>query len=215
MKPIQYYCKNFMQALSCCNRDGHMKAFLREQLYNMVKLFLNQIALTVFGTVLAIATSKNDSLLLASSIFSVLFFLALNYTTCWEIGAKDKIRVDSGRLESMPNKGLYISFGANLPNLIIALLIGLGVLIGTDASQSMSFVFNAIARLLNGMYLGIIKIVQDAASVTSITQVWWWFIVITLPSMLVGWLAYYLGSKNIRLLSFIGIKPKPDSANRK
>ncbi|MBQ2766178.1 MAG: hypothetical protein IJF48_04265 [Clostridia bacterium] len=192
-----------------------MKAFLREQLYNMVKLFLNQIALTVFGTVLAIATSKNDSLLLASSIFSVLFFLALNYTTCWEIGAKDKIRVDSGRLESMQNKGLYISFGANLPNLIIALLIGLGVLIGTDASQSMSFVFNAIARLLNGMYLGIIKIVQDAASVTSITQVWWWFIVITLPSMLVGWLAYYLGSKNIRLLSFIGIKPKPDSANRK
>lgn len=204
-----------MQALSCCNQDGLMKAFLKEQSYNMVKLFLNQIALTVFGTVLAIATSKNDSLLLASSIFSVLFFLVLNYTACWEIGAKDKIRVDSGRLESMPNKGLYISFGANLPNIIIALLIGLGVLIGTDASQSMSFVFNAIARLLNGMYLGIIKIVQDAANITSITQVWWWFIVITLPSMLVGWLAYYLGSKNIRLLSFIGIKPKPDNANRK
>ena len=180
----------------------------------MVKLFLNQIGLTVFGTMLALATAKNSSLLLVSSIFSILFFLALNYTVGWEIGARDKIRIDAGRLKAMPLKGFYIALGANIPNLIIAALMGIGIMINTEASVSMSLICNAIARLLNGMYLGAIKILQDALS-ADITAVWWWFIVIVLPSLFVGWLSYLLGTRNFRILSIFGINPKPSGTTKK
>ena len=191
-----------------------MKAFLKEQSYNMVKLFLNQIALTVFGTVLALSTSKNDSLLLASSIFSIIFFLALNYTSCWDIGAKDKIRVDSGRLGAMPSKGFFISLGANIPNLLLALLMGIGVLANTEVSQSMSVICNALLRLLNGMYLGALSLFETAAAENGISVGWWIFIIITLPSMLVGWLSYYLGYKNIRIFDFLRSKSNGNGANK-
>lgn len=191
-----------------------MRDFLMEHSYNMVKLFLNQIGLTVFGTMLALATAQNDTLLLISSIFSILFFLVLNYTVGWELGAKDKIRIDAGRLAPMPAKGFFIALGANLPNLILALLMGIGIIINTQKSVEMSLVCNAIARLLNGMYLGTIKLLQDALS-ADITSVWWWFIIITFPALFVGWLSYYLGSKNFRILSIFGINPKPTGMTKK
>ncbi len=190
-----------------------MKAFLKDQSYNIVKLFLNQIALTVFGTVLALSTSQNASLLLASSLFSILFFLALNYTFCWEIGAKDKIRVDSGRIKSMPSKGFFIALGANIPNLILALLNLLGIVINTEGSQSMSVVCNAILRLINGMYLGTVSLLEKTVASHGISIGSWIFFAVIIPSLFVGWLAYYLGSKNVRILGFL--KTKPTDANKK
>lgn len=137
-----------------------MGNFFKEHSYNVIKLFLNQIGITVFGTMLALATSSNSALLLASSIFSTVFLLVLDYNVCWEIGAKDKIRIDGGRLKPMPSKGALLSLLANLPNLLLSVLMGIGVLIGTAASETVSIVCNAIARLLNGMYLGIIKVLE-------------------------------------------------------
>ncbi len=180
-----------------------MKKFLKEQSYNMVKLFLNQIALTVFGMILTIATSKNASLLLAASIFSILFFLTLNYFLCWEIGAKDKIRVDAGRLESMPSKGLIISLGANIPNLLLAVIMGIGIMTNTEIGHSISAYCYAIAFLLNSMYEGVIKSLGLVGASN-----WWVYILITLPSLFICWLAYLLGSKNIRILGLLGFKPK-------
>ena len=163
--------------------------------------------MTVFGTIVMLWTSKNSSLLLASSIFSTLFFLALSYTTCWDIGARDKIRVDSGRLKSMPSKGLVISLGANIPNLLLALLMGIGFISNTETGHSISGICNIIARLLNGMYLGAISIIERRFSLTVIED-WWIFAIITLPSLFICWLAYLLGSKNIRILGLLGFKPK-------
>lgn len=243
----------------------------------MVKLFLNQIGMTVFGTMLALALSRNASMLLASGVFSIVFFLALNYSALWEIGAKDKIRIDGGRLKPMPGKGAVIAAGANLPNVLLTLLMGLGVLIGTRASESMSIICNAVLRLLNGMYLGVLKFfeytfyvspeinsairaltapganaqtaevleilngahpgnsvepisrameqlggltaahpeaaeaytyLETAFSSPTISDIWWWFLVITVPSIAVGALAYYLGSKNIKIFGFLGKKSK-------
>ena len=49
----------------------------------MFKMFLDQIAMTVFGTMLSFATLKNEGLLLASSIFSYSSNLMLLYTVGW------------------------------------------------------------------------------------------------------------------------------------
>ena len=181
----------------------------------MVKVFLTQIVMSFFGTMLAIATLSNPSLLLWSSIFSVVFYLVIIYFSIWEIGAKDKIRIDGGRLRPFPAKGAVIALGGNAPNLLLALLMGVGALINTKGAQVMSLVCNAIARLLNGAYLGILKTLQNMLEnalppEAGIMQyIWWWFIVMTFPSLIVGWFAYFMGSHDYKISAFLGLSKRP------
>ncbi len=139
-----------------------MKSFLKENGYSIVKLFLNQIAITVFALMLSMATFSNRKTLLWVSIFSVLFFLYLNYSACWEIGAKDKLRIDAGRMPMKPAKGLLLSLFANVPNFISALLIGIGAAIDTKFGQSMSMICDIVSRFLNNMYFGIMNFLEYA-----------------------------------------------------
>lgn len=194
-----------------------MKDFLKEHSFDMVKLFLNQIVMSVFGIMLWMAALANKPLLLAASIFSVLFYLFINYSSLWELGAKDKIRVDAGRLTAMPKKGVYIALGAALPNIILTILIGIGVVIDTAASQTMGTICNVIVRLVNGMYLGIIDCIKAAVfeDTPLLSDIWWWYFIINIPALFVGWLAYFLGSKNIRIGAFFGIKPKTNTGAKK
>ncbi len=250
----------------------------------MVKLFLNQIAITLFATMVSIATFSDRKILLAISIFSVLFFLYLNYMSLWEMGSKDQIRVEGGRLKSDSKRGLWLSLGANVPNVLLALLTGIGAFIDTAFGQGMSMICDIISRFLNNMYFGIMnfleyviyrdplvlkarsilgatgyhspelskaaelienpsytilditkaaELVSENASQTDtalnevltllnsasqsprIIENWWWFLVIVIPALIVGWLAYWLGSKNFRILSIFGINPKPSKSNTK
>ena len=73
-----------------------MKAFFSKYSYSIVKMFVNQFAISIFGSVLAMATASagNDLLTLIVSCFAIVFYLFLIYTMVWEIGAKDKISVD-------------------------------------------------------------------------------------------------------------------------
>lgn len=198
--------------------------FIKEHIFDMVKLLLNQIGVTVFATVLTIATRANPTLLLCSSILSLGLYLFLQYCLCWEIGAKDKIKVDGGRMKEMSAKGLLLGFGANLPNIVLTLLVGLGILINTAWSGSIAFISNILLRLLNGMYQGPIKLIGDAINKTVVldsmyeslpTEVtWWWYLVAMIPVILVCGLGYLLGSKNIRITGKLGI-PTPKAGNTK
>lgn len=176
--------------------------FLKENSYSSVKMFLTQIVMSFFGTMLAIATLSNPTLLLWSSIFSVVFSLAIIYSIGWDIGAHDKLKIDGGRMRPLPGKGFLIALLANTPNLLLALLMGLGVLIDTSGSQAMIVVCNAITRLINGSYLGIITTLTNMLAVENgiIRYTWWWFIVMTLPSIIIGGVSYLMGVKNIYII---------------
>ncbi len=190
--------------------------FIKENSYSMVKVFLTQIVMSFFGTMLAIATLRNASLLLWSSIFAVVFGLAITYTICWDIGAADKIKIDGGRMRRFNEKGIFIGIGANVPNLILALLMGIGVLIDSEGSQVMSLVCNAIARLMNGAFLGIIKTLENLLisglpeSSGTMAHIWWWFIIMTLPSIDVCAFSYLMGSNNLRIIP--ERQQKPDTS---
>ncbi len=193
-----------------------MKAFFKQHSFDMVKLFLNQIAMTVFATMLTLAAVKNKNLALAVSIFSVLFYLFINYSAVWELGAKDKLRVDAGRMAPMPAKGFFIALGAALPNIFLTILIGVGLLFDTAGGQKISLYCNVIMRLVNGTYLGIIDSIESAlfANNARLADIWWWFFVINVPAIFTAWLAYLLGSKNISIASVLGIKPKVNAKKK-
>ncbi|MBQ2766536.1 MAG: hypothetical protein IJF49_00470 [Clostridia bacterium] len=185
---------------------GSFIGFWRGYSYNIVKMFINQFAIAIFGLTLAIATGKteNPTLQLICSAFSVLFYLFLIYTMTWEVGASDKIRVDAGRAKATPWRGLIMSLWANIPNFILALLI----IVFTPVAVSHQWAGNTvavakfIALFIEGMYTGLIT-VEVAGNPLNYYS--WTYLLITLPALLTSALSYWAGMHNFRVMSLFGL----------
>ena len=181
-----------------------MLCFLKENIDNIVKLAVNQIAMTIFGLLLSAATVTNPTLLLATGILSVLFYCYLLYTSAWDIGARDKIKVDGGRMASIPLKGIYLALAANTLNILLALLaiIGyyLGSLLSLEWAAGMMAVCYNIWWLLNGMFNAVLRFAELGA------LKFWLMLVAVLPALISCGLAYFAGLKNFRLFGVNQVK---------
>ena len=199
-----------------------MKKFFHDYSYSVVKMFVDQFAIAIFGTSLTLATTHShgtstefDSFTLIVSICSAIFYLVLLYTLTWEIGAKDRVSVDSGRKPYRPHLGLLLSLLANIPNLILAILYALATLFQTlsvfaaESMVQMKFVVRFIASLLQGMYFGTITTVALPIGDQWVLLNSWWptYFLMVVPALITCWIAYYLGYKNFRF-----IKPKQPQA---
>ncbi len=198
-----------------------MKKFFHDYSYSAVKMFVTQIAIAIFGTALTFATTRAhtgsntfDTFTLIVSIFSIIFYLFLLYTSMWEIGAKDAIQVEMGKKKFMPNTGLILSLLANIPNLILAVVYLISDILNAENAK---FLTRLAASLLEGMYFGTIVTVTvwwEGAWVTlnefSIT-----FFAMIIPAILTCWLAYYMGYKNFRFIAPDPVKAKENPKMKK
>ena len=95
------------------------------------------------------------------SVLSTLFYFALLYTAAWDWGAKDKIRIDGGRLERDTFKGMKMSITANAINFFLAAgcVIFMGIHLASDSAlmNTLFFIFNLILRLIAAMYIGLLQ----------------------------------------------------------
>lgn len=188
--------------------------FLKENSYDIVRLYINQIGITIFSLILYFAAAQAEeeetSLLiyLLISVFATAFYAVLIYTAAWDYGAKDKIRVDAGRMEEIRHKGLFLSLFANLPNfvLIFLSLIGKGcAMLGLGGGFDTLFaVSNLILRFGAASYLGILRGVfsplADMTDLYYLLQTAGYLVLILLPC-LAAELGYRLGFRNCRLFS--------------
>ena len=195
-----------------------MKSFFRRNSYSMIKMFVNQFAISIFGLVLALATTaaENSVLTMIVSGFSICFYLFLIYTMTWEIGAKDRISVDIGKLPYRPHTGLWISLIANIPNILIALLYAIAT--PFNGSQkwagNMCAIMMLVSGLLEGMYRGLLSVIYLPGTERSLIMVWWSYFLIVLPALLASWIAYFAGFKNFRMLApYFTKKPNQGSRN--
>ena len=201
-----------------------MKKFFHDYSYSVVKMFVDQFAIAIFGTSLTFATShahgnstEFDSFTLIVNICSAIFYLFLLYTLTWEIGAKDRVAVDSGKKPYRPHLGLLLSLLANIPNLILACLYALATLFqnlsvfGEAGMNQMKFIVRFIASLLQGMYFGTITTVSVPYGDrwVQIAELWPTYFLMVVPALLTCWLAYYLGFKNFRFINTNQNKPTP------
>ncbi len=187
-----------------------MKFFIKDYSYSIFKMFVNQIGMTIFGITLSMATHQNNTLLLLTSIFGACFYMVLLYTMTWDIGHEEKLRIDGGRLEYKPLKGLYLSLFANIPNFILAVMILVGhycstiFIDGAPASPEWAVNLYGIGRagaaLIEGMYGGIINVVFNMSP--------WAYLIIILPSLAVCTFAYIFGVKGARIF------PAPKNENK-
>ena len=184
-----------------------MKAFFERYSYDSVRMFLSQFAISMFGFALAMSALKteSDTLLLWSSIASIVFYLALIYGNAWKTGANDKLSIEYGKIKFNPAKGLLVSLMANSLNLLLALLIAVGTLFGIGGLEGIA---NAIALLIQGMYQGVLAVWKIDG--VAVNNMWWAYFLITLPAMLVSFVAYIAGAKNFHITN-IGMPELPES----
>lgn len=174
-----------------------MKVFFSRYGYSIVKMFLYQFAISLFGTSLAMSTiaTNNKTLTIIVSIFSVLFYLFLLYVLVWDIGAQDKVSVDVGKKEYKPFTGVVLAVFANSLNFLNAILCLIIALL-TVPVKALSVITMLYRVVFEGMYLGLM-------TQLGIADKWWTYFIIIIPSIITASVAYYLGHKNIHFTSVV------------
>ena len=190
--------------------------FWKRHSYQVVRLFVIQIGIAIFGLVLSIAVSsafreRGDRIpLLMVSFFSVLFYLFLLYSVSWEMGGKERLRLDAVHEATQGGTGFLLSLLAEIPNFVfcILMLIG-GTMIASGATVGGSRVF-AVGYLpenfLRSMYVGIIRTLLDATGlVQDVSRTYYLvaaflFLAVTLPAIAVTGFGYWMGMHEKRII---------------
>lgn len=157
-------------------------------------MFLNQFATAMLGLTVSLAfgLAGNEDGRLISSICAVLFYLFLIYYMTWEVGSRDRVSIEYGKIKEVPLRGLYMSLLANSINIILALLFVVGAKVS-----------GLIALVIEGMYAGIMTtpyttVIQNGEPVAlPLNTAWWAYFAIIVPALLVSAISYYFGTKNI------------------
>lgn len=188
-----------------------MREYLKDNSRIITRLLLNQFGAAFMGFLITTSAARTPWLMVFASCFSVLFYLFLLYNVIWERGGQDRIRVDGGRASYKPLTGLWVSLIANIPSIILGILVLVGYIFGDkgvfgygwanglhNGAKTASLVWNA-------MYIGLIHAYAPFNPLAHILHV--------VPALVVTSLGYYLGVSNKRLLGFIDLN-KPKAGDR-
>ncbi len=190
---------------------------LKNNFYDILRLYINQIGITIFSLVLYTAIQRIDDealnlkIKVAISIFATLFYLVLLYNVSWDYGGKDKIRIDAGRLKENKFKGTLMGLWANVPNLLLALLcvVTFGIHMNFENAGTTNAFFEGSSSLLNlivrfsmAMYLGILQAVFFALKENTLIYFFWQgvgYLVMPLFAVLATHIGYTFGLKNKKI----------------
>ena len=196
--------------------------FIKEHFDNIVRLIIFQVGIAIFSfflyTAVGAMSGENTSSLTVKvliSVFSILFYFTLIHTMMWEEGAKDRIRVDSGRAVRQKFKGAGTAFFANVLNFLITgiavLLMAVYVAGGPEGFKTAFGVLNLVFRLILSMYLGVIQAVFVAAEANAdlyfFLQAIGYFLA-PLLTIVAAHVSYSLGYAEKRIFGFLSSKKK-------
>lgn len=201
--------------------------FLKENSYDIVKLYITQIGITIFSLIMYTACGMIDgeggiksTIEIVISVFASLFFYILLYTAAWDWGAQDKIRADGGRLVPNKAKALLMALLAAIPNFILSGLAAISfffctvgvdsvfVQIGTITSVLMRFTSSMYQGLLYNSFNFMFDTAEGAANYEFYLVQACGYLIMTLIGVLVTHFAYILGLHDKRIFGFIKTKPK-------
>ena len=186
---------------------------MKKYSYSAVKLFVSQIAISIFGLVLAIACARiGKTMQVVSSFGAVIFYLFLIYTSMWEVGSKDKFGIEYGKFEASPLTGLYIGLLANSLNFLLALIITVcHAFPDGGALSAVGGVAGSIAIFIEGMYSGILTLKIGELPLNSFGIS---YFIITIPAIAASAIAYYCGIKGYHFTKLM-VPENPEEAEIK
>lgn len=195
-----------------------MKSFISENFKVIKKLLIYQFGAAFFGILVNSSAGRLPWLNWLTGVLAVLFYIYLLYSAVWEEGARDRIRVDGGRMTRDDFKGLKIALVANIPNILIGVVMAASTIVNVAASAqwagNVAAVANAVGVLWEGMYVGIITAifpqfdyVANAVITLSSAQIIIrsvTFILIVLPALISCFAAYKLGYNGVAIIKTSG-----------
>lgn len=189
--------------------------FFKENSYDIVRLFVNQVGITIFSLVLYSAASITNTehtagIYLAVSIFSTLFLMFLLYSVSWEYGSKDRVRVDSGKLSPCPAKGLKLALFANSLNFLLAFVMLIFSIVHTFKStyfvDQTIVILNIILKFIEAMYIGIVNSFMNVESVNYHLYFSIGYCIVPFLAVAISAVGYRFGYGNIKLTQFFNDK---------
>ena len=175
----------------------------------MKKLILAQFGAAMLGIMTSMPTislaNGGHTLDLLTSSLSVAFLLYLQYTAIWDIAAKDKIAIDGNRLREDKLVGVKAALLANLPTYILCVLSiilkGIHLLTNVDAIGAASSAVYGAELLWNYMYHGYLVLIVPSQPNSPVFLAYLAaFAALTIPSILISYIAYNRGLKGIRII---------------
>ncbi len=188
-----------------------MRDFLKDNSKMITRLLLNQFGAAFMGFLITASATRTPWLMVFASCFAILFYLFLLYNVIWERGGQDRIKVDGGRAQYKPLTGLWVSLIANIPSILLGILVIVGYVFGEKGFFGYSWAnalhngAKTVSLIWNAMYIGLIQAYSPFNPIVHVLHV--------LPALFVTSLGYYLGVNNKRILGFLNLgKPKSDQA---
>lgn len=173
------------------------KSFFSENGYEIVKLIVTHLCLSIFGIMVSIPfDAENVSgrfFCLGLGICAVLLYAYLIYTQIWEIGARDGINVRAGSRKNTPLRGLAIALTASILDFLLggAYTILYYYQAYSPALSNASIVVGLVTSLWEGVYLGIWRAAFHSYPI--------YFVFAPLFPILVAEGAYLLGLRDFKL----------------
>ncbi len=188
-----------------------MNDFFKRYSYDSVCLFLNQLAIGLFGSMLALAAgmAENTALRVVSSVFAIVFFLFLQFASTWKVGAEDRVAIDLGKRKKDLSVPIKMWLLANSLNLLFAFLMALAFWTEVPAIDTIGGIVTWIKLILEGMYTGVLAIHVGGAPLNAY---WFMHFLTTVPSLIVIFCSYLCGLNNI---SFGGLFSSNPTSKKK
>lgn len=179
-----------------------MKKFFKENSYLIVKLVVFQLGIMIMGIITGFATvnMKAEWVYPASSVFCVAFYLFLIWTIGYELGQKDGIRIEAGKMKLDSIRYFLVALVANSLNILLGLLtvffrlmlnapffgdLQAGVIYTPDWARGGYAICNLLARGLQSMYLGITQTLSFENPI--------FLLIIPIPAILAFGISYHVG----------------------
>ncbi len=128
-----------------------------------------------------------------SQILTLLLFIAFPYSVLWDLGNKDKNKVQFNRQPEMKHRGLVIGLLANIPAFGAYLALWVIKALGGQfpAYRPLNFNFISIFNFI------IPESIKNPADAPALSLLLWFPVLLILP--LVTWIGYTLGCREISL----------------
>ncbi|MCL1858349.1 MAG: hypothetical protein FWF92_03865 [Oscillospiraceae bacterium] len=192
----------------------------------VMKLYINQIAMSVFGIMVIFASAQSDFLVFLASVLSVGLYLFIIYSMMWEQGARaaaKTLRAEDAGTRKIYTPFMIVLFGSlfNILCYLIYTVLQIYVYIKNITEGNIALFGNVIwnfMRMINGIYMGFESFLfpnpnsidthpGEAVSIIMHTPFYYFFLTL-IPLFAIGIFAYYMGASEISILRKLGFKIK-------